>query len=84
MSIKQLTVLQDVRALAQAIVDTVREPLVVLDHDLRVVAASRSFYARFVVNPDDTVGKLLYELATVNGTFQSFECCWKKSYPSTA
>jgi chemotaxis protein methyltransferase CheR len=30
-------------ALAQAIVDTVREPLVVLNHELRVVAASRSF-----------------------------------------
>jgi two-component sensor histidine kinase len=62
MSIKQLTVLQDARALAQAIVDTVREPLVVLDHDLRVVAASRSFYVRFMVNPDNTEGKLLYEL----------------------
>ena len=32
----------DGRALAQAIVDTVREPLLVLDKDLRVVAASRA------------------------------------------
>ena len=31
-------------SLAEAIVDTVREPLVVLDRDLRVIAASRSFY----------------------------------------
>ena len=30
-------------SLAEAIVDTVREPLVVLDRDLRVIAASRSF-----------------------------------------
>jgi chemotaxis protein methyltransferase CheR len=29
-------------ALAQAIVNTVREPLVVLDHALRVIAADRS------------------------------------------
>ena len=42
--------------------DTVREPLVVLDQDLRVVAASRSFYLKFKVNPDNTEGKLLYEL----------------------
>ena len=34
-------------SLAQAIVDTVREPLLVLDKDLRVVAASRSFYMTF-------------------------------------
>ena len=31
-------------ALARAIVDTIREPLLVLDLDQRVVAASRSFY----------------------------------------
>ena len=31
-------------ALAQAIVDTIREPLLVLDEDLRVVTANRSFY----------------------------------------
>ena len=50
------------RALAQAIVDTVREPLLVLDSDLRVVAASRSFYVTFKENSQDTQGKLLYAL----------------------
>ena len=59
---KQFTNVQDACALAHAIVDTVREPLVVLDHDLRVIAASRSFYRVFMVNPDETEGKLLYEL----------------------
>ena len=39
-----------------------REPLVVLDQDLRVVAASRSFYLTFKANPDNTEGKPLYEL----------------------
>ena len=43
-------------------VDTVREPLIVLDKDLRVVAASRSFYVKFTTNPDDSQGKHLYEL----------------------
>ena len=33
--------------LAQAIVDTVRDPLVVLDQNLRVIAASRSFLQTF-------------------------------------
>jgi hypothetical protein len=36
------------RALAQAIVDTIREPLLVLDTHLRVVTASRSFYLKFL------------------------------------
>ena len=49
-------------ALAQAIVDTVREPLLVLDKDLRVVAASRSFYMTFHVRRQDTQGRMLYAL----------------------
>src|ERR1700730_8598498 len=48
--------------LAQAIVDTVREPLLVLDKDLRVLAASRSFYSTFQVVPSITQGQLVYEL----------------------
>ena len=54
--------IEDGRALAQAIVDTVREPLLVLDKDLRVVAASRSFYLTFQVNRAETQGRLLYSL----------------------
>jgi two-component system CheB/CheR fusion protein len=50
------------RQLAESIVDTVREPLVVLDADTRVVSASRSFYRRFDTNAVDTVGRSLYDL----------------------
>ena len=53
---------RDAGTLAQAIVDTVREPLLVLDKDLRVLAASRSFYSTFHVVPSATQGQLLYEL----------------------
>jgi PAS domain S-box-containing protein len=59
---QQFTDSQDAAALANAIVDTVREPFVVLDEDLRVVAASRSFYRTFAVSPRDIQGKSLYEL----------------------
>ncbi len=47
---------------AENIINTVREPLVVLDRYLRVVSASRSFYDTFKVNPEETLGTLLYEL----------------------
>ena len=49
-------------SLAQAIVDTVREPLIVLDKDLRVVAASRSFYRTFAAEPHKTEGRMLFDL----------------------
>jgi PAS domain S-box-containing protein len=50
------------RTLAQAIVDTVRVPLLVLDQDLRVVAASRSFYLTFSVSRQETQGRPLFAL----------------------
>jgi PAS domain-containing protein len=43
-------------------VDTVREPLIVLDAGLRVVSANQSFYKDFQVRPEETEGQLLYEL----------------------
>jgi two-component sensor histidine kinase len=59
---EQFTAVTDACAIAQAIVDTVREPIVVLDKELRVIAASRSFYSTFKVSPEDTQGRLLYAL----------------------
>jgi chemotaxis protein methyltransferase CheR len=49
-------------ALAQAIVDTVREPLLILDKDLRVVTASHSFYLTFGMTPRDVEGHKVYAL----------------------
>ncbi|HEY6620775.1 MAG TPA: histidine kinase dimerization/phosphoacceptor domain -containing protein [Steroidobacteraceae bacterium] len=59
---EQFTNVVDACALAQSIVDTVREPVIVLDKGLRVIAASRSFYSAFEVSPEETQGKLLYAL----------------------
>ena len=53
---------QDGIALANAIVDTVRDPLVVLDQKLRVITASRSFYSTFQLTHDVVHGLLLYEI----------------------
>jgi two-component system cell cycle sensor histidine kinase PleC len=47
---------------AESVINTVREPLISLDQDLRVVAVSRSFYDFFKVNPEETVGQLIYDL----------------------
>ena len=52
----------DAQALAHAIVDTIHEPFLVLDDEFRVLAASRSFYETFKVDPNQTQGCMLYDL----------------------
>ena len=47
---------------AQNIVDTVREPLLMLDTDLRVHSANRAFYQTFHVSLEETEHRLIYEL----------------------
>ena len=54
--------IEDAQTLAQAIVDTIHEPLIVLDGGLRVLAASRAFYEIFKVDSAHTMGCLLYDL----------------------
>ncbi|MHC4708402.1 MAG: PAS domain-containing protein, partial [Planctomycetota bacterium] len=54
--------LVEARDFSERIVDTVREPLLVLDTDMRVISANRSFYEHFQVNPKETLGQLLYSL----------------------
>jgi two-component system CheB/CheR fusion protein len=50
------------RQYADAIVQTVREPLLVLDERLRGVSANRAFYRTFRVSPGQTLGHVLFEL----------------------
>ncbi|MCV2368922.1 CheR family methyltransferase [Roseateles oligotrophus] len=53
---------QTARDLAEGIVNTISEPLLVLDAQLQVVSASRSFYTYFKAMPADTIGRKVYEL----------------------
>jgi chemotaxis protein methyltransferase CheR len=59
---QQVMNIDDRHELAQAIVDTIREPLLVLDKDLRVVTANRSFYLTFGMNRQDVQGRPVYAL----------------------
>jgi two-component sensor histidine kinase len=49
--------------LARSIVDTVRDPMVVLEDDMTVAAASRAFLRLFGDEGGDLVGRSLYDLA---------------------
>lgn len=46
----------------KSIVDTVREPLIVLDNQIQVISANKSFYSKFKVKEKVTEGKSLYEI----------------------
>jgi diguanylate cyclase (GGDEF)-like protein/PAS domain S-box-containing protein len=47
---------------AENIVETVREPLVVLNSDLKILTANQSFYHTFKVTPEETIGHFIYDL----------------------
>ena len=51
--------IQAARAYSDSIIDTIRQPLVVLDEELRVVSANRSFYRTLALVAEDTVGRPL-------------------------
>ncbi|MCX7841185.1 MAG: PAS domain S-box protein, partial [Anaerolineae bacterium] len=53
---------QEAREYAENIVATARDPLIVLDANLRVISANRAFYRVFATTPAETEGRLLYEL----------------------
>lgn len=53
---------QRARQYTEAIIDTIWEPLVILDSDLRVQRAAPGFYRTFQVSPAETEGVLLYQL----------------------
>ena len=54
--------IEDARSLAQIVVETVREPLLVLDNTLTILVASNSFHKTFQIDPKDTPGRPLFTL----------------------
>ena len=58
----QEPLVDDIQNYAMNIVDTVREPLLILDTTLRVQSANRAFYQTFHVSAEETEGRLIYEL----------------------
>ena len=46
----------------KTVVDIVREPVLILDKDLRIMSANESFYRTFQVESKDTEGQVVYKL----------------------
>lgn len=52
----------EAREYAQNIVETVREPLIIMDGELKVISANKAFYKTFQVNSEETQGQFIYDL----------------------
>ena len=54
--------IQDALEYTNSIINTVREPLIILYENLSVALANRSFYQTFKVEPKETEGRFIYDL----------------------
>jgi len=54
--------LNDALNYSEGILNTIRESLVVLDADLRIISANHSFYRTFQVSSQESVGSLIFDL----------------------
>jgi two-component system CheB/CheR fusion protein len=54
--------IEEAREYAENIVETIQEPLIVLDTDLKVISANIAFYQTFKVNREETEGQFIYDL----------------------
>jgi len=59
---QQTQVLRDAQELAEKVIETIRDPLLILQPDLRVQAANPAFYQLFQVHPAATLGQRIYDL----------------------
>ena len=61
---KQLQFVEDAWWFAEGIVETVRDPLVVLDKDMRIMSANESFYRLFQVSGQEVAGRSFNDMGT--------------------
>ncbi|MFH1876802.1 MAG: PAS domain-containing protein [Candidatus Omnitrophota bacterium] len=54
--------IKEAREYAECIINTLRDPLLVLDGDLKIISVSRSFYDIFKVKPEETIGRSIYDV----------------------
>jgi formate hydrogenlyase transcriptional activator len=69
---------------AESIVETIREPLLVLSPDLKVISANHSFCATFQVPPEQTEGRFVYSLGNHAWDIPSLRELLEKIIPQNA
>jgi PAS domain S-box-containing protein len=74
--------IKDAVEYVESIVATVREPLIVLDRELRVISASRSFYLTFKVRPKEIIGLKIYDFGNQQWNIPSLQRLLEEILPS--
>jgi chemotaxis methyl-accepting protein methylase/PAS domain-containing protein len=59
---KEIAVAKAAKEIAESIANTVREPMVVLDEDLRIISANKTFYDMFQIVKEKTEKQLIYDI----------------------
>jgi chemotaxis protein methyltransferase CheR len=72
---------EDGHILTQAIIDTIHEPLIVLDEELRIVVASPSFYKKFNLTHENTSEKMFYDLGNGQWNIPAFRTLLEQVIP---
>jgi len=75
---------QDAREYAENIVETVREPLVVLNFDLKILTANHSFYDTFKVTPEETIGNFIYDLGNRQWDISKLRVLFEEILPNNS
>lgn len=68
----------------EGIVQTVREPLIVLNKDLQVIKANKAFYQTFKTAPEESEGRLIYELGNNQWDIPSLKTLLQKILPKSS
>jgi len=75
---------EKVQKYTESIVETIREPLIVLTPDLRVITANHAFYKKFHVTPEETEGRFIYGIGDQAWDIPSLRELLEKIIPKNA
>jgi PAS domain-containing protein len=73
--------LREARDYAAQIVETIRDPLLVLTPDFRVQRANPAFYALFQVSPAETEGQSIYQIGNGHWDIPAFRALLEEILP---
>ncbi|MFN3273256.1 MAG: sensor histidine kinase [Paracoccus sp. (in: a-proteobacteria)] len=68
----------------QGVIDTIRDPLLVLDNELTIISANPAFYRMFETSRDDTVGVAFHELGDGQWNIDELRLILEKVIPNSA
>ncbi|MBF0227691.1 MAG: sigma 54-interacting transcriptional regulator [Desulfobacterales bacterium] len=76
--------LENIIEIFENLLSSIREPLVMLDSDLRVVKANQSFYQTFKVKPNETEGLLIYNIGNHQWSIPKLKDLFEKILPENS